>query len=548
MPGITNAELATALQAVIAQVDAREDQLLAWQAGTATGGPYADGRYPIVNLLGELGYYKSPARLAHEVGLLTTSATGTLASCLAAQAAAEAASASSDTRATASANSAATATTKAAEADTFRQQAANSEANALVHRNAASASAATAATAATTATTARDVTTAARDVAITARNDAQAAAAAAATFDPANFYTKTAADGRYLQITNFTWTNLSGKPSTFAPSAHTHVIADVTGLQTALDGKQASGSYVTTAGFTWADLAGKPSTFTPSAHSHVISDVTGLQTALDAKLALAGGTMTGNLTTSGNILTTAGEVTAQHNGTAITSLGIVRPGVDAMIQLARTGSTVGTLPINNVANTTYIYTTGGLLRIGGSGNFVTLDNGGATFSSTVTLNGAVAANSTLTVTSGNLRVKSGGGDSAMGAYVGFRNSSDVERGWVGYGDSTSRMRVYNGIGDILIQGNKAIIDSSASATNVRISTTSGYLDVGPLNTGWCHYNTDRAAHYFGQPVHVDGALYRYGEGAVLHHGSSSLGSGRITVSTSSASGGSDGDIWIKVAS
>ncbi len=89
-------------------------------------------------------------------------------------------------------------------------------------------------------------------------------------------------------------------------------ISDVTGLQTAIDGKQPLASVLsnTTASFTTAQeskLAGiaagaevnvnadwnassgdaqilnKPSTFTPSAHSHVISDVTGLQTALDGK-------------------------------------------------------------------------------------------------------------------------------------------------------------------------------------------------------------------------------------------------------------------------
>lgn len=32
------------------------------------------------------------------------------------------------------------------------------------------------------------------------------------------------------------WGSISGKPSTFAPSAHTHPISDITGLQTALDG------------------------------------------------------------------------------------------------------------------------------------------------------------------------------------------------------------------------------------------------------------------------------------------------------------------------
>ena len=58
-------------------------------------------------------------------------------------------------------------------------------------------------------------------------------------------------------------TTLDGK----ALSSHTHAIANVTGLQTALDGKQASGSYA------------------PTAHSHAISDVTNLQTTLDGKQA-----------------------------------------------------------------------------------------------------------------------------------------------------------------------------------------------------------------------------------------------------------------------
>ena len=55
------------------------------------------------------------------------------------------------------------------------------------------------------------------------------------------------------------WSAITGKPTTFAPSAHAHAIADVTGLQTALDGKAAT------------------------SHSHAIADVSGLQTALDGK-------------------------------------------------------------------------------------------------------------------------------------------------------------------------------------------------------------------------------------------------------------------------
>lgn len=33
------------------------------------------------------------------------------------------------------------------------------------------------------------------------------------------------------------WGNVSGKPATYPPSSHTHAIADVTDLQTALNGK-----------------------------------------------------------------------------------------------------------------------------------------------------------------------------------------------------------------------------------------------------------------------------------------------------------------------
>lgn len=57
-------------------------------------------------------------------------------------------------------------------------------------------------------------------------------------------------------------TTLDGKAAT----THTHAIADVTGLQTALDGKQAAGSYAT------------------ATHTHTIANVTNLQTSLDGKL------------------------------------------------------------------------------------------------------------------------------------------------------------------------------------------------------------------------------------------------------------------------
>ena len=71
------------------------------------------------------------------------------------------------------------------------------------------------------------------------------------------------------------WGNLPGKPATFPPTVGTTAttakagnwnptIGNVTGLQAALDGKQASGSYAA------------------ASHTHTVAQVTGLQAALDA--------------------------------------------------------------------------------------------------------------------------------------------------------------------------------------------------------------------------------------------------------------------------
>lgn len=43
--------------------------------------------------------------------------------------------------------------------------------------------------------------------------------------------------GNASTATNVAWSGVTGKPSTFTPSSHTHTIANINGLQTALDGK-----------------------------------------------------------------------------------------------------------------------------------------------------------------------------------------------------------------------------------------------------------------------------------------------------------------------
>lgn len=103
-----------------------------------------------------------------------------------------------------------------------------------------------------------------------------------------------------------TWAGITDKPDEFPPEAHTHTIAQVDGLQGALDGKQAAGDYATKTeladglseklgktekaasastadAVAWENVSDKPQTFAPSAHTHATSQIDGLDAALSGK-------------------------------------------------------------------------------------------------------------------------------------------------------------------------------------------------------------------------------------------------------------------------
>ena len=80
------------------------------------------------------------------------------------------------------------------------------------------------------------------------------------------------------------WEDITGKPETFAPETHSHAWAEITGKPdtfTPTIGKTATtakaGDYVPT----YAEITGKPETFAPETHTHTIADVTGLQAKID---------------------------------------------------------------------------------------------------------------------------------------------------------------------------------------------------------------------------------------------------------------------------
>lgn len=254
----TNAQLAQQMNDLLAAWDAREAQFRTWVGGTATGGPNNDGRYLLQDAAGNSYLIESPAKLADLVAGPAGVAAAARDDALGYVTAAQAAQSAAEAAATAAGVSLTGAQSARDLALTYRDQAASERAAADASATAAASSETAAASSESAAASSETNAAASAAAALVSELAAAASASAAATFDPTNFYTKTQSDGLYKAIGYVpTWSEITGKPSTFAPSAHTHL---------------------------WADITDKPATFTPSAHSHSIGDVSGLQGALDEKL------------------------------------------------------------------------------------------------------------------------------------------------------------------------------------------------------------------------------------------------------------------------
>ena len=100
-------------------------------------------------------------------------------------------------------------------------------------------------------------------------------------------------------IHTHTWVDITGKPTTFAPDAHTHtkaqitdfahthLKADITDFAHNHDWAEVTGKPLTFSPeihrHNWVEIDGKPLAFNPETHNHAISEVTGLQASLDSK-------------------------------------------------------------------------------------------------------------------------------------------------------------------------------------------------------------------------------------------------------------------------
>lgn len=401
----TNADVTQQMVDLIGKWNTYTKQLRDWLAGTATGGPYGDGRYPLQDSLGKVFYVPCPAAQSASVSSNATSASAYADAANTAKTGAEAAKSGAET-----ARDLALTYRDAAQqardlAQLAQSQAANSEANAHVYANQASASATDAANSAASmaqsvadaaqgaadalasanaaATTATDAATVAQAWAETPvdtevepgafsakhwATKAQAAATGSLKYKgswdastgafPASpqlgdFYKVSVAGvvgsvdykvGDQVIFNGTDWDKIDNTEQVTSVAGKLGdvqlVIADVSGLQSSLDSKLPASSYTASdvlaklllvdgAGsgldadlldgqigayyLAWGNLTGVPSTFAPSPHTHPISDIVGLQSALDGKFATTGGTVSGDVTTTGNVSVKGGLVTIGSN-------------------------------------------------------------------------------------------------------------------------------------------------------------------------------------------------------------------------------------------
>lgn len=188
---ISNAQLAQQVSDLLSYWRTRDTEYAEWVSGSAAGGPYSNGTFPLTDYLGVVQYVKSPAALQASVDgpvasaqAYATAASGSATAATSAQTAAEAArdlALSYQTGAQAARDLALS----------YKNYAAASEANAQTYAASAAADAASINGDVAAADASATAAAASASAAATSASDAAASAAAAATFDPANYVPKT---------------------------------------------------------------------------------------------------------------------------------------------------------------------------------------------------------------------------------------------------------------------------------------------------------------------------------------------------------------------
>jgi len=140
-------------------------------------------------------------------------------------------------------------------------------------------------------------------------------------------------------------------------------------------------------------------------------------------------------------------------------------------------------------------------------------------------NGRVTSYASVAATNGNLHIDAANGSFAT--YINYYSQNNTfinaQAGNVGIGTTSPAEKLHvNGS----VRGNQA--------GALRISTGSGYVDIGPKNTGWSHFYTDRPRYWFSTGLTVEtGNIGSYDENLSLQ----TAGTTRITALSSNGNVG-----------
>jgi trimeric autotransporter adhesin len=231
-----------------------------------------------------------------------------------------------------------------------------------------------------------------------------------------------------------------------------------------------------------------------------------------------------------------GDITAVNAGTNLTgggtsgsvTLNMATGGIGA----GTYGNTSDDTKIDTITVDAYGRITG--LAIGATGDITAVNagdylSGGATQGS-ATLNLDVGA--TGDWWGKGVAVRSDG-VMEVGKYIDFHDA-DAGTGDFDFRITSGSGRLYFS-GDLEVDGGDIYINDTntriteGSSNSIRLQTNSGYVDVGPQNSTYSHFNTDRAAFYFNKEIQAGtGVVRSYNQDLNLNRAGSSTARLRIT--------------------
>jgi hypothetical protein len=114
----------------------------------------------------------------------------------------------------------------------------------------------------------------------------------------------------------------------------------------------------------------------------------------------------------------------------------------------------------------------------------------------------------------------------VGKYIDFHDA-DAGTGDFDFRITSGSGRLYFS-GDLEVDGGDIYINDTntriteGSSNSIRLQTNSGYVDVGPQNSTYSHFNTDRAAFYFNKEIQAGtGVVRSYNQDLNLNRAGSS---------------------------